>query len=161
MKLSLRRAREALQQSTWTKPILRVAIAAVSVVVLACVGRSVTAGGAIPSAVASPANSEVPVQPQGPPPITPSIDASPPMPLPIHAARASPDDPVYLNEATAEDLRRLPNIGEKRALAILELRTTLGKFRHIDDLLRVKGIGRATLKKLRPLVRIARNDAGV
>jgi competence protein ComEA len=34
------------------------------------------------------------------------------------------------------------------------LRAHLGRFRAIEDLLKVKGIGRATLKRLRPLVRL-------
>jgi competence protein ComEA len=62
-----------------------------------------------------------------------------------------------------DDLRRLPGIGQKRADAILALRTRLGRFRAIEDLLKVKGIGRATLKRLRPLVRldpVAPLDAG-
>jgi competence protein ComEA len=61
---------------------------------------------------------------------------------------------VTLNTATFEDLRRLPGVGAKRANAILALRMHLGRFRAVDDLLKVKGIGRAMLKRLRPLVRI-------
>jgi competence protein ComEA len=68
--------------------------------------------------------------------------------------RASPDDPVVLNSAGVDDLRRLPGIGEKRANAILALRARLGRLRAVEDLLKVKGIGRAMLKRLRPLVRI-------
>jgi hypothetical protein len=37
---------------------------------------------------------------------------------------------------------------------ILALRAQLGRFRAVEDLLKVKGIGRATLKRLRPLVRL-------
>jgi competence protein ComEA len=69
-------------------------------------------------------------------------------------ARATPDDPVILNQATETDLRRLPGIGPKRAQAILALRAHLGRFRQVEDLLKVKGIGRATLTKLRPIVRL-------
>jgi competence protein ComEA len=60
-----------------------------------------------------------------------------------------------------DDLRRLPGIGEKRALAVLELRRKLGRFKQVEDLLRVKGIGRATLRKLRPLVRVDHAPGGV
>jgi competence protein ComEA len=60
-----------------------------------------------------------------------------------------------------DDLRRLPGIGEKRATAILALRARLGRLRAIEDLMKVKGIGRATLKRLRPLVRLdGLSDAG-
>jgi competence protein ComEA len=65
-----------------------------------------------------------------------------------------------LNTATEEDLRRLPGIGAKRAAAILALRVRLGRFRALEDLLKVKGLGRATLKRLRPLVRLDGGEAG-
>jgi competence protein ComEA len=68
--------------------------------------------------------------------------------------RATPDDPVILNSASLEDFQRLPGVGPKRARAIFDLRARIGRFRHVEDLLRVKGIGRNTLKKLRPLVRL-------
>ena len=61
---------------------------------------------------------------------------------------------VVLNTATAQDLRRLPGIGPKRADAILALRARLGRFRSVDELLRVKGLGRKTLQRLRPLLRV-------
>lgn len=70
------------------------------------------------------------------------------------ASQASPAAPVILNTATAEDLRRLPGVGPKRAEAILALRSRLGRFRSIDELMRVKGLGRKTLQRLRPLLRI-------
>jgi competence protein ComEA len=80
--------------------------------------------------------------------------------------RATPEDPVYLNQATLTDLHRLPGVGPKRAEAILALRTRLGHFRQIEDLLKVKGVGRSSLRKLRPLVRLdpppaVTADAGV
>ena len=60
------------------------------------------------------------------------------------------DGKVILNLATVEDLRHLPGVGAKRADAILTLRTRLGHFRHVNDLLRVKGIGVKGLKKILP-----------
>jgi competence protein ComEA len=69
-------------------------------------------------------------------------------------ARATAEDPVILNLANTDDLRRLPGIGPKRAEAILALRTKIGRFHNVEELLRVKGIGRATLRRLRPLVRV-------
>ncbi len=75
-------------------------------------------------------------------------------PAPARSSGASPDDPVVLNAASEGDLRRLPGIGAKRAEAILVLRARLGRFHAIEDLLKVRGIGRATLKRLRPLLRL-------
>ena len=60
------------------------------------------------------------------------------------------DGKVILNLAGMEDLRHLPGIGSKRANAIMELRARLGRFKQVNDLLRVKGIGVRGLKKLMP-----------
>ena len=48
----------------------------------------------------------------------------------------------------------------KRADAIVELRHRIGRFQRIEDILRVKGIGRSAVKKWRPLVRLESPDAG-
>ena len=63
------------------------------------------------------------------------------------------DGRVILNLAAVEDLRHLPGVGQKRADAILALRARLGgHFKHVNDLLRVKGIGVRGLKKILPHV---------
>jgi competence protein ComEA len=68
------------------------------------------------------------------------------------SAGMTPDGKVILNLATVEDLRHLPGVGQKRADAILALRARLGHFKHVNDLLRVKGIGVRGLKKILPHV---------
>ncbi|MDC0749137.1 ComEA family DNA-binding protein [Polyangium mundeleinium] len=67
---------------------------------------------------------------------------------PIAAVTA--DGRVILNLATEEDLRKLPGIGATKAKAILALRAKLGRFKRPEDLLRVKGLGRKSLARLRP-----------
>lgn len=62
------------------------------------------------------------------------------------------DGKVVLNEATAEQLIRLPGVGAKRAAAILKLRKRLKRFRRVSDLLRVRGIGIKSLRRLKPLI---------
>lgn len=59
---------------------------------------------------------------------------------------------VDLNHADEAALIGLPGIGEARARAILAYRSAHGGFRSLSQLLQVKGIGRALLKRLRPLV---------
>jgi competence protein ComEA len=60
---------------------------------------------------------------------------------------------VVLNTATAAELCTLPGVGPKRAEQILALRDKLGgRFRRIEDLRRVRGLGRKALERLRPLV---------
>lgn len=57
---------------------------------------------------------------------------------------------VHLNTANQTALETLPDIGPSKAQAILEYRTAHGRFSSIDELDNVKGIGEATLAKLRP-----------
>ena len=59
---------------------------------------------------------------------------------------------VNLNTATTEQLQLLPGVGRVRAVAIIEKRKQHGGFQKVDELLDVKGIGRAMLKQLRPHV---------
>ncbi len=56
---------------------------------------------------------------------------------------------VNLAQATAEELERLPGIGPAKAKAIVEHRHT-HPFHKVDDLTKVKGIGKKTFAKLRP-----------
>jgi competence ComEA-like helix-hairpin-helix protein len=154
--------------SRFAKPIARAAVATAGLLLLAFIGKTAVAGA---MAAAAPAASPSTVLlPAAPAPTPESASASAPeLSLPVvqvsspgpgvtsrgSSTRASPDDPVFLNTATIEDLRRLPGIGEKRATAIVALRTRLGgRFRAVEDLLKVKGIGRTALKRLRPLVRL-------
>jgi competence protein ComEA len=155
----------------WGSPIARAAAVALGLVVLAAIGRSALARGANKGAGPSPepAPAEVVPEPHAVDALAssasaPATPAASTAPLPadaggagtgeVAARRATPDDPVYLNQATLADLRRLPGVGAKRAQAILALRDRIQHFRQIEDLLKVKGIGRASLRKLRPLVRL-------
>jgi competence ComEA-like helix-hairpin-helix protein len=57
-----------------------------------------------------------------------------------------------LNAASAADLELLPGIGPSLALRIVQDRLGKGAFPTVEALLRVRGIGPATLAKLRPLL---------
>lgn len=59
---------------------------------------------------------------------------------------------VDLNQATASDLQALPGIGPKLAQRVIDHRTARGPFGKIEDLQRVKGIGRRKFDRLRPHV---------
>jgi competence protein ComEA len=59
-----------------------------------------------------------------------------------------------LNGATAEELEALPRIGPVLAARIVEDRRKRGFYSSLQELQRVKGIGRATLERLRPLIEI-------
>lgn len=57
--------------------------------------------------------------------------------------------PLDLNTATAEQLTELPGIGPATAKAIIDTRKAAGRFRSVDDLLTVKGIGPTKLDAIR------------
>jgi len=59
---------------------------------------------------------------------------------------------ININTATVIDLMALPGIGEVKAHAIVVYREANGPFKTVDDLLKVSGIGRATLDAIRELV---------
>jgi competence protein ComEA len=62
--------------------------------------------------------------------------------------------PVNLNSASAQELEALPAIGPVTAQAIVDYRTANGPFRSVEEIAKVKGIGAATLEKLKPLVTV-------
>lgn len=61
---------------------------------------------------------------------------------------------VNLNQATLAQLESLPGVGPATAQAILEYRAQRGRFRSVDDLLNVRGIGPAKLEQIRPHARV-------
>lgn len=68
----------------------------------------------------------------------------------------SADKPVDLNTATAEQLDALPGVGPATAQAILAYRLAHGgRFKSVNELLEVRGIGPAKFDALRALVRVA------
>lgn len=61
---------------------------------------------------------------------------------------------VNLNAATQEDLQTLTGIGPSKANAILEYRETVGKFKEVDELKQVTGIGDKTFERLRDSISV-------
>lgn len=61
---------------------------------------------------------------------------------------------VNITSASAEELMRLPGIGEKKAGAIIEHRRTHA-LKRFEDLTKVKGIGRKTVARLRPYLSLS------
>jgi competence ComEA-like helix-hairpin-helix protein len=72
-----------------------------------------------------------------------------PIPAPLRLTLGLPLD---LNGASEEDLVALPRIGPVLARRILAERQRGGPFVTVEELRRVRGIGPATLQRLRPLV---------
>ena len=70
----------------------------------------------------------------------------------VHAEAGDDATRVDLNRASAEELATLPGIGEAKAAAIIEFRTSSGAFSSLEELEGVRGIGPALVAKLRPHV---------
>ena len=68
-------------------------------------------------------------------------------------AAKSSEGVVNLNNATEDQLVLLPGIGPSKAKAIAEHRHT-HPFHRVDELTKVKGIGRKTFGRLRPYLTI-------
>ena len=68
---------------------------------------------------------------------------------PPASAASTASGVVNITSASAEELERLPGIGEKKAAAIVEHRRS-HPLHKLEDLTRVKGIGRKTVARLRP-----------
>jgi competence protein ComEA len=75
--------------------------------------------------------------------------------LPPQAGRAGAPTarPLDLDSASVADLDALPGIGPVLAARIVEQRRLHGRFRHVDELLLVPGIGPRLLERLRPWLR--------
>jgi competence protein ComEA len=144
--------------SVWRPVFLRAAIGMVAILGLSAIGAvSMLAG--LDGAHASPPTSSslapavqqsafVPAQPSTVP-TTVLPPAPAPAALPVSACPTQTDDGrIILNQASLEDLRRIPGVGPKRAEAILALRTKLKRFKRGADLLRVRGIGPKSLARM-------------
>ncbi|MES2658919.1 MAG: helix-hairpin-helix domain-containing protein [Verrucomicrobiota bacterium] len=64
--------------------------------------------------------------------------------------QATEDKPIDINHASRDELMTLPQIGERKALSIIEARP----YKDIQDLLRAKDIGPSVLGKITPLVTV-------
>src|SRR5688572_27182386 len=79
---------------------------------------------------------------------TPCVDSS-------EAPKPAAPVLVDLNQASETELMTLPGVGPARARAILAFREAHGGFSNLSQLMRIKGFGRATLKRLRPLLTLS------
>ncbi len=61
---------------------------------------------------------------------------------------------VNLNEADETQLETLPGVGPATAKAIVDYRAEHGRFRSVDDLLNVRGIGPSKLEQIKPHARV-------
>jgi len=65
---------------------------------------------------------------------------------------------VDINKASLVEISELPGISDKIAVAVVEERNRLGRFRSVEDLLGVKGIKEKRLEKILPFLAKIRNN---
>ena len=94
-----------------------------------------------------------PVPAAGRRPSRPATESPPPAP----AVRERADTPVDVNRASEVELTGLPGVGPALAARIVAARP----FGEVDELRRVRGLRRATLERLRPLVTAGAAPASV
>jgi competence protein ComEA len=56
---------------------------------------------------------------------------------------------IDINSADVKTLTAIKGLGEKKAEAIVEYREKNGKFESVDDLLKVKGVGKKLLETIK------------
>lgn len=156
---ALFRLLRAIRLSPWMPVVGKAIVGILALVTLAALGRNALlhpAHAALPPS--APESRDPPLQPSSQealPAAAPSPDASDPSPIADNEKPRSailPDGRIVLNLASETELTKLPGVGPKRAQAILALRQRLGRFRRVEDLLRVKGIGKKMLTRIRPAV---------
>lgn len=71
------------------------------------------------------------------------------------AAKPAISGPLNLNQATAAELTSLPGVGPVLAGRIVSYRNEHGRFKSVDELDKVKGVGPKMLEKLQSLLYVS------
>lgn len=72
----------------------------------------------------------------------------------VRAAAETAEERVNINQATAEELQQLPQIGETIAQRIVDYRTQNGPFSGISELMNVEGIGETRFEAIKDYVTV-------
>lgn len=74
----------------------------------------------------------------------------------VYTELKKPSEPLIfdINSASERALQKVGGIGETTARAIVEYRSSHGKFSSVDELLNVRGIGQSTLERIRPFLTV-------
>jgi comEA protein len=74
--------------------------------------------------------------------------------LPSQAAENSGEKKININTASVAELQELPRIGEKVAQRIVDFRKTHGKFKKIEEIMKVQGIGEKIFQQIKDRITI-------
>ena len=64
------------------------------------------------------------------------------------------DKKISINTATKETLMKIKGIGEKKAESIVEYRSKNGKFKSIEEIMKVSGIGKSIFDKIKDYIKV-------
>jgi len=70
------------------------------------------------------------------------------------AAPKASEKKININTASLAELQKLPRVGEKVAQRIIDFRKKNGRFRRIEDIMKVKGIGEKMFKRIKDLITV-------
>lgn len=59
------------------------------------------------------------------------------------------EEKININTATVDQLQTLPGVGPSLASSILEYRQKVGKFKKIEEILNIKGMGEKKFQKIK------------
>jgi len=62
--------------------------------------------------------------------------------------------PIDINKAELRELMKIPGVGRKIASEIIKEREKRGRFRRIEELLEIKGIGKKNLKIIKKYIKV-------
>lgn len=72
----------------------------------------------------------------------------------LQAYSNAKNDKININTASLDELQKLPRIGAKVAQRIIDYRKTHGKFKKIEELMKVKGIGEKIYKGIKDSITV-------
>lgn len=72
----------------------------------------------------------------------------------IQADTSSKNGKININTASLTELQKLPRIGAKVAQRIIDYRKTHGKFKKVEELMKVRGIGEKIFKRIKDLITV-------
>lgn len=74
--------------------------------------------------------------------------------LQVQAASEAKSKKININTASVEELQKLPRIGANVAQRIVDFRKEHGKFKRIEEIMKVRGIGEKIFKKMKNLITV-------
>lgn len=76
--------------------------------------------------------------------------------LAVHAQPAAKagEKKININTASVEELQKIPRIGPKVAQRIIDFRKEHGKFKRIEEIMKVRGIGERTFERIKNFITV-------